>query len=108
MSTFQAKFRLSSLDDAKYAPEGAVTATFMGVQGEPFGSATPSAYCQMTIHNAAVSEILKEKYLAYLSAIKAHRDGVDAGAIEKTAAYPTQPEFLITFAPTDETVESAS
>lgn len=95
MSTVLAKFRLSQLDTPTWAPEGAVSLQFQGVQGEPFGPATPSAYASMLIHNPAAAQVFKDAYQAYLEKVKAVADARNGG--DATAQYPSQPEFYVTF-----------
>lgn len=95
MSKVLAKFRLSQLDTPTWAPEGSASVQFQGVQGEPFGPATPSAYANMLIHNAAAAQVFKDAYQQYVDECKAVRDRRDAG--DATAQYPSQPEFFVTF-----------
>jgi hypothetical protein len=95
MSKVLAKFRLAQLDTPTWAPEGSVSVQFQGVQGEPFGPATPSAYASMLIHNAEAAQVFKDAYKAYVDECIAVRDRRDAG--DSTAQYPSQPEFYVTF-----------
>ncbi len=94
LAKFRAKFRLSQIEDG---PDGSVLVQFQGVQGEPFGSATPSAYVQMSIHNAAAAQVFKDAYKAYLAEIEKRRALDSRATPEALSAYPSQPEFYVTF-----------
>src|SRR5579859_6031055 len=95
MSKVLAKFRLTNLEDAKYATEGAISVQFMGVQGEPFGPATPSAHATMVIQNTAAAQVFKDAYTAYVEAAKVWQA---ADSTTRTRGdYPKQPEFYVTF-----------
>lgn len=91
MSKVLAKFRLSNVEDTKWATEGAVSLRFDAVQGEPFGPATPSAFVQMLVQNPAAAAIFKEAYAEYVAKAQAW---LDAGRVGE---YPKQPEFYVTF-----------
>lgn len=95
MSKVLAKFRLSQLDTPTWAPEGSASLQFQGVQGEPFGPATPSAYATMLIHNPAAAQVFKDAYKKYVDECNTVRQRRDAG--EANAPYPSQPEFYVTF-----------
>lgn len=94
MSKVLAKFRLTQLQDATYAPAGSAHLTLMAVEGEPFGSATPNGYIQMTIHNPAAVKPFKDAYQAYLDAIEVFKT---LPAEERAKGVPKQPEFYVSF-----------
>lgn len=93
MSKVLAKFRLSNVEDAKYALEGSAALQFSGVQGEPFGPATPSAYLNMVVQNSASAAIFRRAYEEYLAKARAWADADKATRGES----PHQPEFFVTF-----------
>lgn len=95
MSKVLAKFRLSQLDTPTWAPEGSASVQFQGVQGEPFGPATPSAYASLLIHNQAAAQVFKDAYQKYVDECKTVKAARDAG--DANAPYPSQPEFYVTF-----------
>lgn len=97
MRTVQAKFRLAQLDTPAWAPEGSASVVFYGVQGEPFGSATPSAYCTMLIHNAAAAGMFKHDYTAYLADVVEWQTSEQHKPADQRAPAPKQPEYLVTF-----------
>lgn len=94
MSKVLAKFRVTNVEDAKYAVnEGAVNLVLTAVQGEPFGPATTNGYITMTIQNPAAAQSFKDAYEAYLAQGRAWQEA-DAAT---RGGYPLQPEFYVTF-----------
>lgn len=98
MSKVLAKFRMVSCVPDPYGSQGAGACriSFCGSQGEPFGTATPDAQCQMRIDNPVAAKVFLDAAAAHQAEVRRVKEAADRG--ESEMHFVPEPEFFVTFA----------